>query len=70
MSDQYEIDDTCSVCDGQMKFKLTKIDGHQRRHQVGTCQKCGFSEMTSICRCKVQWQTNQFVWINPQNTKS
>lgn len=54
MSSQYELDDTCDVCDDTMKFKLVKLDGHQRRHRQGICQKCGFSAIVSQCRCKVE----------------
>jgi len=45
-----DIDDSCQNCEGgRMAFKTEEVEGHSKRHRVGTCKKCGEIEVISGC---------------------
>lgn len=45
-----DIDDSCQNCEGgRMAFKTEEVEGHSKRHRVGTCKKCGEVEVISGC---------------------
>ena len=59
MSDQYDIDSSCSTCGESANFSIKLVKGHKKRHRVANCPHCGLEEVLTDCKCATKEKEGQ-----------